>query len=174
MGGGAVGYSIASLLDEVHAVLMPLKQPQTFVTVACVRSGLGKLGLNAPWLAIFRACASATASSRKSRRRRSPSACSMERRSLHPRSSALPGDLFAVLTDGLVEVCDKERRELGFDWAKGVLRSSRRLNAVGHHRPIARGRPCVWHSARRSDRPVDTDITPKIIRKSGPEFGILH
>ena len=32
-----------------------------------------------------------------------------------------PGDLFAVLTDGLVEVFDAERRELGFDWAKRVL-----------------------------------------------------
>jgi len=35
-----------------------------------------------------------------------------------------PGDLFAVLTDGLVEVFDAERRELGFDWAKDVLLAS--------------------------------------------------
>ena len=32
------GDSIASLLDDVHAVLMPLKA-ETFVTVACVRGG---------------------------------------------------------------------------------------------------------------------------------------
>jgi serine phosphatase RsbU (regulator of sigma subunit) len=36
----------------------------------------------------------------------------------------MPGDLFALLTDGLIEVFDRDRHELGFDWAKGVLRSS--------------------------------------------------
>jgi serine phosphatase RsbU (regulator of sigma subunit) len=33
-----------------------------------------------------------------------------------------PGDLFALLTDGLVEVFDAQRRELGFAWAAEVLR----------------------------------------------------
>ena len=37
-----VGGSTASLLDDVHAVLMPLKPPRTFVTVACVRGGPGE------------------------------------------------------------------------------------------------------------------------------------
>jgi serine phosphatase RsbU (regulator of sigma subunit) len=35
-----------------------------------------------------------------------------------------PGDLFALLTDGLIEVFDAERNELGFEWAKRVLRSN--------------------------------------------------
>jgi serine phosphatase RsbU (regulator of sigma subunit) len=35
-----------------------------------------------------------------------------------------PGDLFALLTDGLTEVFDARRNELGFEWAKGVLQSS--------------------------------------------------
>ena len=35
-----------------------------------------------------------------------------------------PGDLFALLTDGLIEVFDAERDQLGFEWAKRVLRSS--------------------------------------------------
>ncbi len=48
----------------------------------------------------------------------------MERRSAHRRSTAGPGDLFALLTDGLIEVFDAERNELGFEWAKPVLRSS--------------------------------------------------
>lgn len=33
--------SIAALLDHVQTALMPLKQPQMYVTVACVRGGRG-------------------------------------------------------------------------------------------------------------------------------------
>ena len=36
----------------------------------------------------------------------------------------MPGDLFVPLKDGLIEVFNRDRDELGFDWAKGVLRSS--------------------------------------------------
>jgi len=36
----------------------------------------------------------------------------------------LPGDLFALLTDGLIEVFNDQRDDLGFDWAKNVLKSS--------------------------------------------------
>jgi len=39
-------------------------------------------------------------------------------------AECLSGDLFALLTDGLIEVFNRDRDELGFDWAKGVLRSS--------------------------------------------------
>ena len=38
-------------------------------------------------------------------------------------AECMPGDLFALLTDGLIEVFDHGQHELGFDWAKGVLRS---------------------------------------------------
>src|SRR5262249_1415699 len=38
-----------------------------------------------------------------------------------------PGDLFALITDGLTEVFDKDRRELGLEWAKGVLTSNAHL-----------------------------------------------
>ena len=40
------------------------------------------------------------------------------------RVESRPGDLFAVLTDGLVEVFDGKGHELGFDWAKDVLRTN--------------------------------------------------
>jgi hypothetical protein len=116
------GGSIASLLDEVHAVLMPLKQPQTFVTVACIRGAAGaqvecavaghlpilraRNGLveevTSPQIAVGMFDGTTFSSS--------PVEC-------------LPGDLFALLTDGLTEVFDGERNELGLDWAKGVLSS---------------------------------------------------
>lgn len=116
--GGTVG----DLLGDVHQVLMPLKQPNMYATAACVRGGpdgavecavAGHLPIlrirdgvveevTRPQLAIgmldgasFRSC----------------------------RVESRPGDLFAVLTDGLVEVFDSQGQELGFDWAKRVLRS---------------------------------------------------
>lgn len=118
------GGSVASLLDDVHAVLMPLKQSNTFVTVACVRGAApgqvecavaghlpilrARNGLveevTSPQLAVGMFDGTTFTSA--------PVEC-------------LPGDLFALLTDGLIEVFDRERNELGFDWAKGVLASSR-------------------------------------------------
>jgi len=115
--------TVGDLLGDVHQVLMPLKQPNMYVTAACVRGGTdgvvdcavaGHLPIlrirdgvveevTSPQLAIgmlddatFTSC----------------------------RVESKPGDLFAVLTDGLVEVFDGERHELGFDWAKDVLRGS--------------------------------------------------
>jgi serine phosphatase RsbU (regulator of sigma subunit) len=107
----------------VHQVLMQLKQPKMYVTAACVRGSAdgivecavaGHLPIlrvrggvveevTSPQLAIgMLDDATFTSSPVESR----------------------PGDLFAVLTDGLVEVFDDSRRELGFDWAKDVLRAS--------------------------------------------------
>jgi serine phosphatase RsbU (regulator of sigma subunit) len=117
------GGSIASLLDEVHAVLMPLKQPQTFVTVACVRGGPGNqvecaVAGHLPILRVRNGLVEEVTSPQI--------AVGMFDGTRFSSSSieCLPGDLFALLTDGLTEVFDGERRELGFDWAKGVLRSS--------------------------------------------------
>jgi len=117
--GGAIG----GLLGDVHQVLMPLKQPQMYVTVACVRGGsdgvvecavAGHLPIlrvrdgaveevTSPQLAIGMIDESTFTS------------CQVESK---------PGDLFTVLTDGLVEVFDEARQELGFDWAKRVLGES--------------------------------------------------
>jgi len=117
------GGSVGALLGDVHRVLMPLKQPQMFVTVACVRGGPGNQvecavaghhpvlrvrngiveEVTDPQLAIGMFDDATFAS------------CQVE---------SQPGDLFALLTDGLIEVFDADRQELGFDWAKGVLGSS--------------------------------------------------
>jgi hypothetical protein len=116
------GGSIASLLNDVHAVLMPLKQPQMFVTVACVR-GCGQhlecaVAGHLPILRVREGIVEEVTSPQMAigmfdgtTFTSSPVAC-------------LRGDVFALLTDGLIEVFDGERRELGFDWAKGVLKSS--------------------------------------------------
>ena len=115
--------TVGDLLGDVHQVLMPLKQPNMYVTAACVRGGsdgvvdcavAGHLPIlriragvvdevTSPQLAIGM-LDDATFTSR--------------------RVESKPGDLFAVLTDGLIEVFDGERRELGFDWAKEILGGS--------------------------------------------------
>lgn len=117
------GGSIGSLLDDIHAVLMPLKQPQMFVTVACVRRGQGDQVecAVAGHLPILRA------------RNGQVEEVTLPQIAVGmldgiPFSSScaecLPGDVLALLTDGLIEVFNHQRDELGFDWAKGVLRSS--------------------------------------------------
>jgi hypothetical protein len=116
------GGSIAAVLDDIHAVLMPLKQPQMFVTVACVRASgnciecavAGHLPIlrvrdgqvdevTTPQIAVGMLEGTTFTSA--------PVDCR-------------PGDVLALLTDGLVEVFDGGQQELGLDWAKGVLASS--------------------------------------------------
>jgi sigma-B regulation protein RsbU (phosphoserine phosphatase) len=115
--------SLGTLLGDVQQVLMPLKQPQMYITAACVRGGpegtvdcavAGHLPIvrvrdgvveevTVPQMAIGMFDNATFAS------------CSVDSR---------PGDLFAILTDGLVEVFDRQQRELGFDWAKRVIGES--------------------------------------------------
>jgi len=117
------GGSLASLLDDIHAVLMPLKQPQMFVTVACVRQGRDNqlecaVAGHLPILRVRKGVVEEVTSPQI--------AVGMLDETTFSSSCAecLPGDLFALLTDGLIEVFNGKRDELGFDWAKGVLGSS--------------------------------------------------
>ena len=122
MRGRAAG-TIASLLDDVHAVLMPLKQAQMFVTVACVRGAPGHhvecaVAGHLPILRVRRGCVEEVTTPQI--------AVGMFENTRFSASTieCQHGDLFALLTDGLTEVFDSERRELGFDWAKGVLKTA--------------------------------------------------
>ena len=112
--------SIASLLDHVQTALMPLKQPQMYVTVACIRGGLGGQVecATAGHLPILRARAGVV------QEMTTPQlALGMFEgaafTSIH--IDCHEGDVLALLTDGLVEVFDATGRELGFEWAKASL-----------------------------------------------------
>jgi hypothetical protein len=126
------GGSIASLLDDVHAVLMPLKQPQTFVTVACMHGQQGNTVecAVAGHLPILR-----VRNGRVDEVTTPQMAVGMFDGTTFVASSVdcQAGDLFALLTDGLIEVFDGQQQELGLDWAKGVLQSSsdQPLSAIG-------------------------------------------
>jgi hypothetical protein len=117
--GGTVG----DLLGDVHQVLMPLKQPNMYVTAACVRGGADgvvdcAVAGHLPILRVRDGVVEEVSTPQL--------ALGMldDARFASCRVESKPGDLFAVLTDGLVEVFDADRRELGFEWAKDVLRAS--------------------------------------------------
>jgi serine phosphatase RsbU (regulator of sigma subunit) len=69
-----------------------------------------------------------------------------------------PGDLYALLTDGLTEVFDAMRNELGFEWAKGVLQSSA-------NQPLSTIADRLLADARAHGRQVD-DQTVLLIRRN--------
>ena len=150
--GGAIG----SLLDEVHAVLMPLKRPQMFVTVACLRGGPGNqvecaVAGHLPILRVRNGCAEEVTSPQI--------AVGMFDGTTFSSSQAdcRPGDLFALLTDGLIEVFDGEQ-ELGLDWAKGVLASN-------GNQPLSAIADRLLAGARAHGTQID-DQTLLLIRRS--------
>jgi hypothetical protein len=154
------GGSIASLLDDVHGVLMPLKQSQMFVTVACVRGGPDghvacAVAGHLPILRVRNGCVEEVTSPQI--------AIGMFDDTRFTASSieCLPGDLFALLTDGLTEVFDRDRNELGLEWAKRVLQSTsgQPLSAIGDR---------LLSDARAHGAQMD-DQTVLLIRKApGP------
>ena len=156
-GAGGIG----PLLEDVHAVLMPLKPSATFVTVACVRGGVddclecavaghlpilrvrnGKVEeVTEPQLALGMFDGTTFGSKTV---------------------DAQPGDLFALLTDGIVEVFDGENRELGLDWAKQVLA------AKAADRPLAAIADRLFGGARAHGPQLD-DQTLLLIRRAQPQ-----
>jgi sigma-B regulation protein RsbU (phosphoserine phosphatase) len=148
--------SIGDLLGDVHAVLMPLKPAPTFVTVACLRGDGGdRLECAvAGHLPILR-----VRQGRVDEVTEPQLALGMfeETRFESCRVEAVRGDLFALLTDGLIEVFDHDNRELGFDWAKGVL-------AAEGERPLATIADRLLAGARAHGAQLD-DQTILLIRR---------
>jgi serine phosphatase RsbU (regulator of sigma subunit) len=124
--------SIAALLDHVQTALMPLKQPQMYVTVACVRGGPdGQVECaTAGHLPILRARAGVVEEMTTPQL-----AVGMFDGAAFTstRIDCQTGDVLALLTDGLVEVFDAAGRELGVEWAKALLAASadRPLRDIG-------------------------------------------
>jgi len=124
--------SIEALLDHVQTALMPLKQPQMYVTVACVRREPGGQVecATAGHLPILRARAGVVEEITTPQLALGMFA---DAAFTSARLDCQEGDVLALLTDGLVEVFDATGRELGFEWAKASLAASadRPLREIG-------------------------------------------
>jgi serine phosphatase RsbU (regulator of sigma subunit) len=148
---------IGPLLEDVHAVLMPLKPSATYVTVACVRGGADDrlecaVAGHLPILRVRNGKVEEVTEPQL--------ALGMfDETSFGSKSiDAQPGDLFALLTDGIVEVFDAETRELGLDWAKRML-------AADHDRPLAAIADRLFGTARAHGPQLD-DQTLLLIRRA--------
>jgi sigma-B regulation protein RsbU (phosphoserine phosphatase) len=147
---------IGELLGDIHAVLMPLKPSPTFVTVACVRGdGSDRLECAvAGHLPIVRVRQGAVDEVTEPQlalgmfEQSTWESCVVE---------TAPGDLFALLTDGLIEVFDRNGRDLGFDWAKQTL-------AQAAEEPLARIADRLLSESRAHGRQLD-DQTLLLIRR---------
>ena len=71
-------------------------------------------------------------------------------------AECMPGDLFALLTDGLIEVFESRPGRARLRLGEGRAAIERWSAAVGYRRPVAHRRARLRRSARRPDGPADS------------------
>jgi hypothetical protein len=115
------GEGLAALLDNLNAILMPLKPAASFITVAGVHRWGTKIECavagHHPVLRVRGSQVDEITS---------PQLAVGMFQDARFESQAVdwqPGDLLALVTDGLLEVFDGQNRELGLSWAREVLAS---------------------------------------------------
>ena len=104
----------------VNRVLIPLKQSNMFVTVACVRSG----GRDTLECAVAGHLPIVRIRGRVSEEVTMPQMAVGMFDTVEFQASTVDcrrGDLLALMTDGITEVFDNEQRELGFERAKQLV-----------------------------------------------------
>ncbi len=151
--------AVSALLDDLNVVLHPLKSSAMYVTVACVRSGDGQGALEyavAGHLPILRVRRDGSVEEITT-----PQIPIGMFETYRFRSAAIdcaPGDLLALLTDGLIEVFDAADRELGLDAVKALL-------AASAGRPLLEIAGRIVAKARAHGRQID-DQTLLLIRRA--------
>jgi sigma-B regulation protein RsbU (phosphoserine phosphatase) len=115
--------AIAPLLDDLNTVLVPLKNGAMYVTASCVRSrGAGTLEYAvAGHLPILRVRGGRVDEITTPQ---IPVGMFDDYRFTSATLDCAPGDLLALITDGLTEVFDRQDRELGLDAVKALLAAS--------------------------------------------------
>jgi len=151
--------SIVALLGDVQAALMPLKQPNMFVTVACVSGGSGgevecAVAGHLPILRIRAGVVEEITTPQI--------ALGMFADATFTSTGVdcREGDVLVLLTDGLIEVFDSTGRELGFEWAKTAVRDVA-------NRPLAEIADRLLSGARRHGAQRD-DQSLMLIRRGAP------
>jgi serine phosphatase RsbU (regulator of sigma subunit) len=112
--------TLTDLLNDLNRVLIPLKKPNMFVTFAALaQSGAGGFRFSlAGHLPILRYRAGQV---EEVHIQQVPLGVLAEFQFTDAAAESRPGDVFAVLTDGLVEVFNTRDEELGLDAIKRVL-----------------------------------------------------
>lgn len=118
--------SIEMVLDELNRTLVPLKRPNMFATFAGLRShadGVLRLSLagHLPLLHVKTGREASTSSVDEIHVPQIPIGVVEDYRFRAVEIETEPGDLLALVTDGLTEVFDRQDRELGLDAIKAVL-----------------------------------------------------
>jgi hypothetical protein len=148
--------SLANLLEDVNRVLIPLKQSNMFVTVACVRSD-GRDTLEcavAGHLPIVRIRGGVPEEVT------TPQLAVGMFDAVEFETSIVEcrcGDLLVLMTDGITEVYDREQREMGFEDAK-------QLAAAHSTQPLAEIAERLVAAARAHGAQLD-DQTVLLIRR---------
>ena len=136
------GGTLASLLQDLNRVLVPLKQSSMFVTLACVRLVRGgpiefAVAGHLPILCFK----SGAAGVEESTTHQMPSGMFDDYQFSSSTLECAPGDLLVILTDGLIEVFDGADHELGLEEMKRTIAesASASLETIGA-RVVARSR----------------------------------
>jgi len=154
------GGSLAEMLDDLNAVLFPLKSARMFVTAACIRAANGSRDVEyavAGHLPILRVKAGGR-SVEEITTPQIPVGIFEEYRFSAASIDCAPGDLLALITDGLTEVFDAQDRELGLERIKDIL-------AAAANRPLAEIADALVAAARAHGPQLD-DQTLLLIRRS--------
>lgn len=117
--------SLAALLQDLNTVLLPLKQPSMFVTFACIRGGRRRpleysIAGHLPILRVR----NATRVVDEVTTPQIPIGVFEDYRFTSDSISCEPGDVLALITDGLTEVFDARDDEFGLERVKEVLAAS--------------------------------------------------
>ena len=149
------------LLTDLNTVLLDLKRPDMYVTLAGLQfddtSGLRFSVAGHPPILHY---TSSTASIEELSIAQLPVAMFPDRTFESARTDWAPGDLFVILTDGLTDVFDREDREFGLDRVKALV-----VEHAGAPLPQLQDR--LIGAARQHGRQMD-DQTVLLIRACRP------
>ena len=151
---------LSALLEDLNAVLLPLKSGSMFVTIACVR-GVPAGTSSTRWRDTCRSCTSArtTRVVEEVTIPQIPIAMFGDYRFTSATLTCERGDVLALITDGLTEVFDAKDEQFGMDAVKAILG---RLA----DRPLAEISREIVAAARAHGTQID-DQTLLLIRRSG-------
>ena len=157
---GPAADGLPRLLADLNTVLAPLKQPSMYATSAWLRLVAGRaefaLAGHPPILHYRRRTSSVTPLSARNFPLALLEAVTFDADALEPEA----GDLFALLTDGLIEVADGDNEELGVERLAAVL-------AANGARPLPELFDALLVAARRHG-PQQDDQTLLLVRVNEP------